>query len=93
MICISDFNTTKILSLLDLSNPLKQWFSTFSTFRPVDAYFQNFGSADFYLLAIGWHKRLGQNTITPHMIYSWLSRSLTAMGSCTGLVTVGPTKV
>ena len=26
-------------------------------------------------------------------IYSWLPRSTTARGSCTGLVTVGPTKV
>ena len=26
-------------------------------------------------------------------IYSWLSRFSTARGSCTGLVTVGPTKV
>ena len=26
-------------------------------------------------------------------MYSWLSRSNTARGSCTGLVTVGPTKV
>ena len=27
------------------------------------------------------------------IIHSWLSRSLTARGSCIGLVTVGPTKV